>query len=103
MPSIKTLICLLFTTIILMSCDPIKVLVIKATDKENVSVTLYGNQKAISGDNKNKDNKIIIHVPYVDSTIKYQQVFAYGIGAWPKPDIEEFTANVDSIVINNSL
>ena len=88
-----------FTTLFLASCDPAKLLIIKADDKSNTSVAVYTNKKVIPFGNNGDSSKFVIQVPYNDTTGK---TFNYGIGNWPDDAINKLTTNIDSIVINNT-
>lgn len=89
---------LAFTTLFLASCDPIKRLVIKAGNS-NTFVAVYTNKKILPCGNREDNSKIIIQVPYNDTTRK---TFNYGIGYWPGDAITNLAANIDSIVIKNT-
>ena len=88
-----------FTILFLTSCDPAKLLVIKADGKNNSSVTVYTNKKIIPFGDKDDESKMIIQVPFNDTTNK---TFNYGLGTWPNDAIVALTANIDSIIIRNS-
>ncbi|MBL0358411.1 MAG: hypothetical protein IPP72_16815 [Chitinophagaceae bacterium] len=86
----------------LVSCDPAKILVIKAANKENVSVVVFTSTKIIPQSNSDSSTKLTIQVPPIDVSNTYQKSFDYGIGNWPDKEILDLVANIDSIVINNS-
>jgi len=89
--------CLLLTVILFTSCDPAKVLIIKAK-KNNTSIHVYAN-KTISPFSDGDDNvKMIIHVPANDTTKK---AFYYGLGGWSKDGVSRLTSDIDSIIIIN--
>ena len=92
--SVVTLIVLLLT-----SCDPAKRLIIKVDNNTNSSITLYTNNKIIPFGNKDDSSKLIIRVPYSDTTTK---TLCYGLGNWPNESIADLATNIDSIVIINS-
>ena len=73
---------------------------IKADDKSSTSVTVYTNNRIVPFGDKNDSSKIIILVPYNDTTSK---IFDYGIGGrWSNDAIANLTTNIDSVVIKNT-
>jgi len=97
MITLKTI--LIFTIIFFASCDPAKILVIKADKKSNLSVTVYTNKKIIPFGDNNDSTKFTFQVPLNGTTI---QAFNYGIGNWSNDAIRNLSKNIDSIIINNS-
>lgn len=94
---------LILGTITLISCDPVRMLVVKAADKPNVSVTIYSNKNILSFSNDSIDNKIIIQIPETDSSIKRDTTLFYGLGGWGNDSLMyNFSQNIDSIIIVNS-
>ena len=98
MPTTRTIPFFLIIALLLTSCDPAKLLLIKADTKNNTSVTVYTNNKILPFGNKQDSTKMIIQVPFKDTTSK---TFNYGIGNWPNDAINELTKNIDSIIIRN--
>lgn len=89
----------LFISAVLISCDPIQVLIIKTSPDKNESISIYTNDIS---DLRNKSNeKVVINVPYTDSILKHEKIFAYGIGGWSEYETNLLTENIDSIIINN--
>ena len=79
------------------SCDPAKVLVIRAK-KNNTSIHVYANKK-ISPFSYGDDNaKMIIHVTANDTTKKE---FYYGFGGWSREGVFRLASGIDSIIIIN--
>ena len=99
MTTIKTRLFLFLPILLISSCDPAKLLIINAGDKENTSITVYTNSAILPLDNKEGPAKMIIRVTYNDTTKKR---FNYGIGNWPNSAITELTANIDSIIFKNN-
>src|SRR4051812_47919088 len=103
MTEFKTISFLILTILFLTSCDPAKLLIIRADSKNNTSVSVYTNNKIIPFGNEvgNKEDttKMIIQVPFDDTT---KRTFNYGIGNWPNNAITELVTNIDSVIINNS-
>ena len=89
--------CGLLTLLFITSCDPAKVLIIKAK-KKNTSIHVYAN-KEISPFSDGDDNaKMIIHVPANGTTMK---AFYYGFGGWSKDGVSRLASDIDSIIIIN--
>lgn len=81
------------------SCDPARILVIKAAKKNNASVMIYGNGSIIPQQNANE--KILIQIPSKDN--EYETTYFYGLGAWgDSTSILHLTNNIDSIIIVNN-
>ncbi len=79
----------------LQSCDPARVLVVKAAGVQDSSVTIYANKNILPSASGNGDEKIILHIPAAKDTIFY-----YGIGGWGEDDLMSgFAANFDSIIL----
>ncbi|WP_153799747.1 hypothetical protein [Foetidibacter luteolus] len=95
----REIIYLLLTSLLLVSCDPAKLLVIKADSKSGSSVTVYTNNKIIPFGNKHDSTKMIIQVPLNDTTNK---IFNFGIGNWPNDAIIDLAKNIDSIIFRGS-
>jgi hypothetical protein len=91
---------LALAAILLSACDPVKLLVVKSTP--GTSVTIYSNQKILPAYYGNPDEKIVIKVPYTDSATRYERLFLYGLGTWPKDKIPAMSDNIDSIVLNTT-
>ncbi len=89
----------ILVALLLTGCDPAKTLIIKSANTANVSVTLYTNNKIIPFSNADDSSKLIIHVPYQDTTTK---TLNYGIGNWPDESIADLAINIDSIVFMSS-
>lgn len=100
MNTVRTISCFCFTSILLASCDPAKLLVIKTSNKSNASVTVYANRQIIPSANKGDKSKLVIQVPFNDTASKK---FSYGIGNWPLEAIDALATNIDSIEINNTI
>ncbi len=93
---------LILGMITLISCDPARILVVKAADKPNVSVTIYSNKNILPYSNDSID-KIIIKIPETDTSIKHDTTFFYGLGGWGNDSLmPNFSQNIDSIIIVNS-
>lgn len=90
---------LTLASLILVSCDPAKLLVIKAGSKSISSVTVYTNQAIIPFGNRGDSAKMIIKVPTNDTI---EKTFNYGIGNWPDDAIKDLAAKIDSIILINS-
>lgn len=78
---------------LLISCDPIKLLIIKSTD--DVAVTVYTNNTIVLENSA----KRAFRVPENGIT---ELNFYYGYGNWPKQAIIEFSASIDSIVFKKA-
>ena len=89
--------CALLTLLFVTSCDPAKVLIIKAK-KKNTSVHVYANKKISPFSDGGDNAKMIIHVPANDSTKKS---FYYGFGGWSKDGVSRLASAIDSIIIIN--
>ena len=99
MKTLKAITLLILTTIFFVSCDPAKLLVIRAENKNTSSVTVYTNNKIVPFGNKDDNTKFTIQVPFNDTTSKS---FNYGIGNWSNDAIKDLSTNIDSIIITNS-
>jgi hypothetical protein len=87
---------------VLTSCDPARVLIIKASGKPNVSVTVYGNKNLLPRTYNSDNEKITIKIPSDDTSTKRDTFFYYGLGGWGNSDLmPEFSKHIDSIIIVN--
>lgn len=88
----------------LTSCDPARILVIKASNKPNTSVAFYANTNILPYANDSVSEKIIIKIPEVATSTYSDTTFCYGLGGWGDESvISSFSQSIDSIVvINNS-
>lgn len=92
----------LLTVATLTSCDPGRTLVIKAPNKPNTSVVVYANANILPYATDNISEKIIIKIPEIDSSIKRDTTFYFGLGGWRDDSLmPSFSQNIDSIVIVN--
>jgi uncharacterized protein YcfL len=91
---------LILTLLILVSCDPTKLLVIKAN--KDSSVTLYTNQKILPYYYGEPDKKAVLTVSYTDTTKHDYRVYFYGAGKWTYGELPTLCENIDSIAINGS-
>lgn len=95
--------CLAVIAILIQSCDPARILVLKASKNPDVSVTVYGNNKILPGPHEKENEKIVIKIPATGTSATRDTVFYYGFGGWPKSKfMTEFSKNIDSIIIINS-
>ncbi len=95
--------CLTVIAILIQSCDPARILVVKAAKNPDVSVTVYGNNKILPGPHEKENEKIVIKIPTTGTRVTRDTVFYYGLGGWPKGKfMTEFAKNIDSIIIINS-
>lgn len=85
----------LLASLSLASCDPAKILVVKADKDKSASVIVYANNRIAPYTDRNDSAKLIIQVPQPDTMRK---TFHYGIGGWSNEAIAEMANNIDSIV-----
>lgn len=93
---------IIFLLILFSSCDPGMMLVVRASEKNNSSVTIYGNNKLLRYKQEEKESKVIIKVPEKDSVITYKKEFLYGYGGWDIVNVNYLSDNMDSIIIISS-
>ena len=90
-----------FIAVTIVSCDPFRILVIKAADKPNVSISIFANENILPYNTGR--GKIAIEIPTKGQATKFDTSFFYGLGLWRKSsEIDSFTNNIDSIIIKNS-
>ena len=99
MTTAKTISLFIFAVLILVSCDPAKIVVIKASNKNNTSVMIFGNGRMLPFANRADSNKIVIQVPLNDTT---KRTLKYGLGDWYEGAITDLAKNIDSIIISNA-
>jgi hypothetical protein len=87
----------LLTVIFFTSCDPAKVLIIKA-GKTNTRVHVYANNKILPFSDGVNNAKMVIRVPSNDTT---EKAFYYGLGGWSKNGVSRLASDIDSIIIVN--
>lgn len=85
------------------ACDPARVLIIKAANKPNISVTVYANKNILPLQfpyhPDSAAQKITIQVP-ADTVPKREKLFLYGIGGWGNDQLlSDFSKNIDSIIL----
>jgi len=103
------------TSLIIVSCgDPGKWLIIKASSKPGVSVTIYTHKKLFKPWDYPRENvdstkqvvidtdNLIIHIASQNIHYKSDTTFDFGIGVWDDTVLEDFVSKTDSIVICNS-
>ena len=93
---------LLLTIALLTSCDPAAIMVIRAANKPNVSVAVYGNKKMLPHPG-NDSQKVVIRIPPLEGKSKQDTIIFYGFGGWVGDKwTPALVNNIDSIIINNS-
>lgn len=90
---------LLFIMGLLTACDPAQTLIIEASNKSNVSVTIYCNG-GISSRFATDSSKMIVKVP--NDSLGNKITYSYGIGGWGPENISVLTQKIDSVIVNNS-
>lgn len=89
--------------ITLASCDPARILIVKAGENPNVSVSVYANKNILPHPQGNLNQKIVIQVPATPSSTKRDTTILYGLGGWGDDSLmPEYAKNIDSIVLVNS-
>lgn len=97
---LQTVTLCLLATLIFCSCDPARIMQIRAVDKPNYSVTVYANNNILPFQKDKQTEKLILQFPSNNSPIKRDTTFRYGIGGWhDKKNMPEFAKNFDSIII----
>jgi hypothetical protein len=101
--SIKKLLFVIIIAVITQSCDPARVLMIKATGKPTVSVTIYADKKMLPHRWRNEKEKVVFKVSPNAEHKKRDSTLFFGFGGWSEDAIQtELTKHIDSIVIVNS-
>jgi hypothetical protein len=94
---------LIFFLISLLGCDPGRYLVIKCSNKPNVSINIYANENILPGHHSMNPEKIIIRRSSAPNFKKSDTTLHYGIGSWKGEQlITSFANNIDSIIISGS-
>jgi len=101
--SIKKLLSVTAIAVITQSCDPARVLTIKATGKPTNSVTIYADKKMLPDRYSYEKEKVAFKVTTNAEHNKRDSTLFFGFGGWSKDAIRsELTKYIDSIVIVNS-
>ena len=92
--------------ILVQSCDPARILVVKASKKPGVSVAIYANENILPRSYPYSEDsipeKIVVRIPTTDSIPRRKTVFGYGLGTWGDSALMPgFSKDIDSIIIIN--
>ena len=83
------------------SCDPAKILIIKA-DSNNSSVTIFGNEQFLPFASPQASRILKITVSSTDTLRDHKIEYNYGMGNWPNSAISDLVKNIDSIQISTA-
>ena len=93
---------LIFFLLVLVSCDPAKIIVLKTNKVPNSQISIYADATILPYSNPDSISKIILQVPYTDSTTHREKVLNYGLGVWDDEELIHLSEIIDSIIIQNA-
>jgi hypothetical protein len=95
---------LMIICLLLSSCDPGRVLFIRAGNHAGVSIIIYGNRIVFPMENGkyiHDSEKTVIRIPDPGRPSTHDTICFYGLGVWDSGHIQFLVDNIDSIIINN--
>ncbi len=89
--------------LLIQSCDVPRIFEVEVSDKPNVSVSIYADNKYFKNWQSDEGKKVLIQLPKPDDKSHRDTLFLYGLGAsWSEESLQDFSNCIDSIVIVGS-